>query len=55
MMEAFQMAGMFADLTERLQREVRYAMPLGPRFLRWRMVRPSGPIEVELGDFEMAV
>ena len=55
MMEAFQMAGMFADLTERLQREVRYAMLLGPRFLRWRMVRPSGPIEVELGDFEMAV
>ena len=34
MMEAFQMAGMFADLTERLQREVRYAMPLGAKVFK---------------------
>ena len=30
----FQMAGIYADLTERLQREVRKEMPLGPSFLR---------------------
>ena len=27
-------------------------MSLGPRFLRWRIVRPSGPMDVEFGDFE---
>lgn len=54
MMEDFQMEGMFEVLIERLRRDVRKAMPLGPRFLRWRIVRPSGPIDVELGDFDMA-
>ena len=46
---------MFEVLIERLRRDVRNAMPLGPRFLRWRIVRPSGPMDVELGDFEMAL
>ena len=29
-------------------------MPKGPRCLRWRMVRPSGPMAVEFEEFLMA-
>ena len=43
---------MFEVLIERLRRDVRNAMPLGPRFLRWRIVRPAGPMDVELDEFE---
>jgi len=39
---------------ERLNREVRQAMPVGPRFLRWMMLRPSGPTADELPLSRMA-
>ena len=44
----FQIAGMTASLTERLNKLVRNSIPLSPRCLRWREVKPSGPIAVKL-------
>ena len=40
----FQMAGILQWLSERWKRWVRNWSPRGPTFLRWCMLRPSGPI-----------
>jgi hypothetical protein len=46
----FHMAGMSALARDRLKRSVRYWMPLGPKWRRWRMVKESGPVAVEVPE-----
>ena len=50
----FQIAGISAHLTDRLNNDVRYAKPLRPRCFKWIGVRPSGPVAVEFFDALMA-
>ena len=41
--EDFQIAGILEELTESLNRAVRYAVALGPKCFRWKMLSLSGP------------
>ena len=54
MVAVFQIEGMSDFARERLKSWVRKEMPEGPRCLRWRMVRLSGPVALEVPDFFMA-
>ena len=54
-MASFHIAGMAIFWTERFRVWVRNLTPRGPRCLRWRLVRLSGPVAVEFLDFRMAV
>ena len=51
---SFHTAGMATFWTERFRVWVRKATPRGPRCLRWREVRLSGPVAVEFLDLRMA-
>ena len=53
MVADFQMDGMSALTMERLKRSVRKEIPEGPRCWRWRMVRLSGPADLEDPDCRM--
>lgn len=46
-MDDFQMSGIVLSFTDKLKIFVRYMIPLFPRFLRWRLDIPSGPIALE--------
>ena len=54
MMEVFHIAGMVLVEVERLNRSVRYLIPAGPRFLRWREDSPSGPRALDALAFFIA-
>ena len=53
-MEVFQIAGMVLVEVEMLNSSVRYLIPAGPRFLRWREDSPSGPRALDALAFLIA-
>ena len=45
--DVFQMSGKIPELMDRLNISVRNLIPFGPRCLRWREVRLSGPADLD--------
>jgi hypothetical protein len=54
MFARFQIAGMSAFDTDKLNKSVKYAMPIGPKNFICSDVRSSGPRAVELEDWAIA-
>ena len=53
--EDFQIAGILEELTESLNSAVRYAVALGPKCFRWKMLSLSGPKAFVLLQLLMAL